>query len=223
MEMMATVLIIIQFVVYGSSITEKASGQLDFWPMLLGAVTAIAFVFWSKPLSAVFSNVQRMVYLVGVGGSLVFLGALGSFVVSQDAETVSEIAGRTWTIVVVIGVPSAICYLMHSYGSGAAEELAEQGFVAGLLPKGITDQEYRDSDFPEKDIIEPLRAKAVMAQPLVFLAVAGQVLEGLATCILIDTVPGLGEKHVVSQMVIDAGIWANELLGITHGLSLIHI
>ncbi len=218
MEMMATVLIIIQFVVYGSSITEKASGQLDFWPMLLGAVTAVAFVFWSKPLAAVFSNVQRMVYLVGVGGSLIFLGALGSFVVSQDTETVSEIAGRTWTIVIVIGIPSAICYLMHSYGRVAAEELAEQGFVAGLLPKGITDQQYRDSDFPEKDIIEPLRAKAVMAQPLVFLAVAGQVLDGLATWIGIDGFPGLGEKHVVSQMVIDAGIWVNELLGITHGM-----
>ena len=107
---------------------------------------------------------------------------------------------------------------MHSYGRGAAEELAEHGFVAGLLPKGITDQEYRDTDFPEKDIIEPLRAKAVMAQPLVFLAVAGQVLDGLATWIGIDGFPGLGEKHVVSQMVIDAGIWVNELLGITHGM-----
>ena len=44
----------------------------------------------------------------------------------------------------------------------------------------------------------------------------GQVMDGLATWIGIDGFPGLGEKHVVSQRVIDAGMWVNEKLGITH-------
>jgi uncharacterized membrane protein len=55
-----------------------------------------------------------------------------------------------------------------------------------------------------------------MAQPLVFLAVAGQLIDGIATWIGIDGFPGLSEKHVVSQRVIDGGLWVNEQLGIDH-------
>ncbi len=218
LETIASILILAQFVLYGSSITEKTAGSLEFWPMLLCTIIGIAFAFSSKSLSSYFSNVQRMVYLVGVGGSLVFLGALGSFVISQDSGNLEAIAGRVWTIVVVIGIPIVVCYLMFNFGSQAAQELADKGFVAGILPDGITDQQYRESNFPEKEIIEPLRAKAIMAQPLVFLAVAGQILDGLATWIGIDGFPGLGEKHVVSQMVIDGGLWINGELGITHGM-----
>ena len=87
-----------------------------------------------------------------------------------------------------------------------------------MLSPGFSDDDYRNSKYPDKEIIEPLRARAVMAQPIVFLAVAGQVMDGLATWIGIDGFPGLGEKHVVSQRVIDAGVWVNEKAGITHGL-----
>ena len=85
----------------------------------------------------------------------------------------------------------------------------------------MTDDEYRKAsveDFPDKGVIEPLRSRAIMAQPLVFLAVAGQILDGLATWIGIDGFPGLGEKHVASQGVIDAGLWVNEKMGIEHGM-----
>ena len=213
LEILATVLIILQFLVYGPSISEKVGDELQLWPMLLGATLGIAFTWQSRTFAEAFSNVQRMVYLVGVGGSLIFFGALASFAMENPPET-----DRLWPLVVVIGVPALFSYGMHHYGRPAAEELSRQGLVAGILPPGITDEQYRESDFPEKDIIEPLRSKAIMAQPLVFLAVAGQVMDGLATWIGIDGFPGLGEKHVLSQRVIDAGIWVNGKLGITHGL-----
>jgi uncharacterized membrane protein len=110
---------------------------------------------------------------------------------------------------------------MYSQGRSAVAELSRQGLVAGILPPGMSDDEYRKSsadDLPEKGIIEPLRSRAIMAQPLVFLAVAGQIMDGLATWIGIDGFPGLGEKHVASQRVIDAGLWVNEGLGIEHGM-----
>ncbi len=213
LEILATVLIISQFVVYGPSITEKAGDQLELWPMLLGAVLAISFCWSSRSFAGAFSNVQRMVYLVGVGGSLIFFGALASYAMENPPG-----AERAWPLVVVIGVPALLSFWMHRTGSPAVEELSRQGLAAGILPAGITDEEYRTSEFPEKDIIEPLRSRAIMAQPLVFLAVAGQVMDGLATWIGIDGFPGLGEKHVLSQRVIDAGVWANGKLGITHGL-----
>jgi len=215
LETLATGLILIQFVVYASSISGKA-GDLSLWPMLLGVIAAIAFALWSRELSGLFSNVQRMVYLTGVGGSLIFFGALASFTIDSPPA-----ADRIWPLVVVIGVPAVVCYWMYSQGRSAVAELSGQGLVAGILPPGMSDDEYRKSsadDLPEKGIIEPLRSRAIMAQPLVFLAVAGQVMDGLATWIGIDGFPGLGEKHVASQRVIDAGLWVNEKLGIEHGM-----
>ncbi len=215
LETLATGLILIQFVVYASSISGKA-GDLSLWPMLLGVIAAIAFSLWSRELSGLFSNVQRMVYLTGVGGSLIFFGALASFTIDSPPA-----ADRIWPLVVVIGVPAVVCYWMYSQGRSAVAELSGQGLVAGILPPGMSDDEYRKSsadDLPEKGIIEPLRSRAIMAQPLVFLAVAGQVMDGLATWIGIDGFPGLGEKHVASQRVIDAGLWVNEKLGIEHGM-----
>ncbi len=215
LETMATGLILIQFVVYASSISGK-EGDLSLWPMLLGVIAAMAFALWSRELSGLFSNVQRMVYLTGVGGSLIFFGALASFTIDSPPAT-----DRIWPLVVVIGVPAVVCYWMYSQGRSAVAELSRQGLVAGILPPGMSDDEYRKAsadDLPEKGIIEPLRSRAIMAQPLVFLAVAGQVMDGLATWIGIDGFPGLGEKHVASQRVIDAGLWVNEKLGIEHGM-----
>ena len=215
LETLASGLILIQFVVYASSISGKV-GDLSLWPMLLAVVAAIAFVMRSGELSGLFSNVQRMVYLTGVGGSLIFFGALASFAI--DSPPASD---RIWPLVVVTGVPAAISYWMYSNGRSAVAELSEQGLVAGILPPGMTDDQYRKSsveEIPEKGIIEPIRSRAIMAQPVVFLAVAGQILDGLATWIGIDGFPGLGEKHVASQRVIDAGLWVNEKLGIDHGM-----
>ena len=215
LETLAIGLILLQFAIYASSISGKV-GDLSLWPMILGVIASIAFVSWSRELSGLFSNVQRMVYLTGVGGSLIFFGALASFAIESPPPM-----DRTWPLVVVIGVPAVVCYWMYTQGSSAVAELSRQGLVAGILPTGMTDEEYRKStieDYPEKAIIEPLRARAIMAQPLVFLAVAGQILDGLATWIGIDGFPGLGEKHVASQGVIDVGLWTNEKLGIEHGM-----
>ncbi|GIT41666.1 MAG: hypothetical protein Ct9H300mP10_06760 [Methanobacteriota archaeon] len=91
---------------------------------------------------------------------------------------------------------------MHQTGLPAAEELAEHGFVAGILPPGMTEDEYNDLKSADKDLIEGLRNKAVMASPVVFLAVAGQLLDGLATGIGIEAF-GYYEKHVFSAAIIE--------------------
>ena len=122
-----------------------------------------------------------------------------------------------WPLVVVIVTPSIVAYQMYQYGREASEELSRHGLVAGILPPGMTDEDYSKlTDSEDKDLIEGLRTRATMAQPLVFLAVAGQLMDGIATWVGIDGFPGLSEKHVVSQKVIDAGLWLNGELGIEH-------
>ena len=95
-----------------------------------------------------------------------------------------------------------MAFVMYTQGKPAADELASRGFVAGILPPGLTEEEYNAMSSPDKDMIEELRLKASMAQPLIFLAVAGQLLDGLATWIGID-IFGYYEKHILSAGIID--------------------
>ena len=127
-----------------------------------------------------FTPIQRCVFLVGLGGSVALLGPILSFGISNPDQV------TLWPLAVVFGAPAGLVYQMHQTGRSAAEELAEHGFIAGILPPGITEDDYHILESPDKDLIESLRNKAVMASPVVSLAVAGQLLDGLATGIGIE-------------------------------------
>ena len=61
----------------------------------------------------------------------------------------------------------------------------------------MSESEYEDLVSDDKLIMEENRKKAVLAYPVVFLAVSGQVMDGLATWIGIDYF-GYEEKHLLS-------------------------
>ena len=90
---------------------------------------------------------------------------------------------------------------MYLYGKESAEILAINGMVSGILPIGMNEDQYLNSESPEKDMMEKLRSKAVFASPVVFLAVAGQILDGIATAIGLEYL-GYSEKHVLSDKII---------------------
>ena len=196
-ESLASVLIFSQLVIYGSSIHGNVGEEVVLAPMMLGAAMAIAFTRITRTSTTFFTPVQRMVYLVGTGGSLVFLGALASFAMVNPPPV-----DNLWPPFVVIGIPIALACAMHATGKSAAEELASHGLVVGILPPGVTEDDFLAMSSPDKDLIEERRLRASMAQPLIFLAVAGQLLDGLATWIGIDFF-GYNEKHVFSAAIID--------------------
>ena len=133
---------------------------------------------------------QRTVYFTGVGGSLVLFGGLASYMSWAPSNQLNF-----WPVVVVIGLPIAVAYLMIQQGRESSIQLASQGIVAGILPPGMTEEEYLASESAEKDLIESLRTKATMAYPVAFLPVVGQFLDGLATYIGIDFF-NYSEKHI---------------------------
>ena len=211
----ATVLILVQIGIYyssvhaGSVVSSEGFDNTAMLPCLLVALLLPTLI--SDRYLAGFTPIQRCVFLVGLGGSFALLGPILSFGISNPDQVI------LWPLAVVIGAPAVLGYQMHQTGLSAAEELAEHGFIAGILPPGITEDDYHNLESPDKDLIESLRNKAVMASPVVSLAVAGQLLDALATGIGIEAFP-YAEKHVVSQQVIEAGLWANEKLGIEHYL-----
>ena len=209
----ATILILTQIVIYYSSIqagTVASSEGFDNTAMLVCLLVALLLptLMSDKHLEG-FTLIQRCVFLVGLGGSIAFLGPLLSFGISNPDQV------TLWPLAVVIGAPAVLAYHMHQTGLPAAEELAEHGFVAGILPPGMTEDEYNDLKSADKDLIESLRNKAVMASPVVFLAVAGQLLDGLATGIGIEAF-GYYEKHVFSAEII-------EFFGSAYGFSVVKL
>ncbi len=197
----ASMLIIIsQFILYGASISGSdrvAQLDLDLTLMFVFSMLALAVPSLLEESASGFDHIQRTVYFSGVGGSVVLFGALASFMVTRDLEQLN-----LWPLAVVIGVPVILCMWMLEQGRESAAELAEHGIVAGVLPPGMTEDDYIASESKEKDLIEALRTKATMAYPVAFLPVAGQLLDGLATFIGIDFF-GYHEKHIVSAYVIE--------------------
>jgi hypothetical protein len=207
-QVLSTLLIIGQFAIFGLSISESdrvVRDGIDLWPFLLLSVVGMTAPIWLAQSAEKFDHVQRSVYFTGIGGSLVLFGAMVSYMLwvaglPEDHTDFESL--NLWPLAVVIGAPAVLIYAMVQHGQEAADELAAHGIIAGVLPPGMTEEQYLDSSSKEKDFVESLRSKAVMAYPVVFLPVAGQLLDGLATWIGIDYFLYI-EKHVVSAAVID--------------------
>lgn len=204
-----TILILTQVVIYYTSVEASgvtASSDFDSMPMLVCFIAALLLPSLTTKNSLFdFTILQRTVFLVGLGGCIALAGPLLAYGVSYPDGVV------IWPLFVVLGLPAALVYWMHNNGLPAANQLSEAGHIAGILPPGMTENEYEEWESEEKDLIESLRLKAVMASPVVSLAVAGQFLDGIATAIGISEF-GYTEKHVFSSEII-------ELFGSAYGFT----
>ena len=217
-ELLSSLLILLQFFIYVSSISnsDKVTNQeIDLSLLIIIGIIAIFVPQLLTKSLKIFTPIQRLVYSVGLGGSLIFIGALSAY-----ATHVSSDQLVFWPVMVVIGLPSLLAYYMYTIGSPAVEELSSNGLIAGVLPGSMTEEDYLALVSPEKDLIESLRKKAIGASPVVFLAVAGQLLDGLATWIGIDYF-NYKEKHVFSAWIIEQFDTAAGFVVIKLGLGLL--
>jgi len=198
LEFLCMMAIFSQFLIFGHSISVSEIGSdIDLRPFAVIGLSAILLPIFFRESTSEFSYIQKSVYLVGSGGVIVFFGALVSFASSLPSEDLTF-----WPLIIVIGVPLMICYIMFNLGIESSNKLSERGFVAGILPQGISETDYENLVSADKDFMESNRKKAVLAYPVVFLAVSGQVMDGLATWIGIDFF-GYDEKHILSARIIE--------------------
>ena len=200
---MCSLLILIQFIIFFSSISKSSAVlnyQIPLAPLvILGTISVFLPQIFDKSLEN-FTPIQRSAYLIGLGGTVIFLGALSAYVIHNPEDEL-----LLWPLI-IIPISALVAIFMYLYGKDASFELNKNGLVAGVLPKGMTENEYLELRSPDKDLIENLRWKAVMSYPIVFLAVSGQILDGLATFVGLEYL-GYSEKHVVSERIID---WSRE-------------
>ena len=210
-ESTATILIMTQVVIYYTSVEASgvaSSSDFNNIPMLVCFIAALLLPSVTRNHSLFhFTIVQRTVFLVGLGGCITLAGPLVAHGISfpDPLEIIPGVDTKgvtIWPLFVVLGLPALLVYWMHTNGLPAANQLSEAGHIAGILPPGMTENEYEEWESEEKDIIESLRLKAVMASPVVSLAVAGQFLDGIATAIGISEF-NYTEKHVFSSKIIE--------------------
>ena len=82
---------------------------------------------------------------------------------------------------------------MFSVRIESSRKLSQRGLLLEFS-EGISELDYQDLVSEDKTFVEENRNKAVLAYPVVFLSVSGQVMDGLATWIGIEYF-GYDEKH----------------------------
>ena len=111
-----------QFLIYGHSISvSEVGGEVDLTMFALIGISATFLPIFFRESTSEFTYVQRSVYLVGSGGVLVFFGALVSF-----ATTLPDDKLTLWPLVIVLGIPILICYVMFVSGIESSRILSER-------------------------------------------------------------------------------------------------
>jgi len=119
-----------------------------------------------------------------------------------------------WPAFVVLGLPAIVCYYLYRYGKDDARHMSLTDYQPGVLPNGITLKAWEDAgEKVAEHPVEQLSRKALLANPMVLAMVFGQLCDGFATMVGIDLF-GYGEKHPVSDAVIQFGIGIAESMGI---------
>jgi uncharacterized membrane protein len=141
------------------------------------------------------------------------------FMITPWAQESGKTSGDLtfWPVWVVLGLPGLICFILYRMGKEDARQLSLTGYTAGVLPGHVGIKQWEDeaekwADHP----VEFLSNKALLAHPMVLGMVFGQLCDGFATMVGIDMF-GYGEKHPVSNAVIQYGGTINDALGIDWG------
>jgi uncharacterized membrane protein len=141
------------------------------------------------------------------------------FILTPWAQESGRVSGdiTLWPVFVVLGLPGAVCFVLYRMGKDDAHQLKLTGHTAGVLPPDIGIKQWEaEREAWASHPVEFLSNKALLAHPMVLGMVFGQLCDGFATMVGIDLF-GYGEKHPVSNSVIQFGGSINDTLGVSWG------
>jgi len=193
--------------------------ESSFSIALVGLIAACVLMWFTITKTRGWEAITRGMLSFAVGAIVLGLGHWGQFMSTPWAQESGRVSNDVtlWPVFIVLGLPAVICWFMYRAGKEDAHKLKLTGYPAGVLPQGIGLKEWEDQ--PEKWASHPvefLSNKALLAHPMVLGMVFGQLADGFATMMGIDFF-GYGEKHPVSDAVIQFGGRINEMIGISWG------
>ena len=196
---------------------------LNLWPVAIFGFIGIIFVLISHVLMEKWTSIEQGIFQVGIGGCFVLYGCLHSYIrmmlkledagqfstlLMIDRSSISESGvvdifhpeALFWTLV----VPALVLIPVYLFiGLPNLRKLKNcEISIPGLLPPDLSLSDYENERTQLHDNMELLTWKAILASPIVLIAMYGQAVDGIATGIgLVEY--GYIEKHVFSSAVID--------------------
>ena len=185
-----------------------------------GLVVAVLVVWATMVWTRGWPAITRGMLGFANGAVVLGLGSLGPIHATPWAQESGNASGDItfWPAFIVLGIPcGGLCGAVSHGSRGRRATCASQVTAAGVLPAGISLKQWEDeakqwADHP----VEFLSNKALLAHPMVLGMVFGQLCDGFATMVGIDMF-GYGEKHPVSNAVIQYGGTINDALGLDWG------
>ena len=182
----------------------------------IGFPVALYVLFWVLVRCADWPALTRGLIAFGSATSILGLFHWFQFLASpwqQESGRVVE-SQPLWPAFIVLGLPAIVCYYLYRYGKDDARHMSLTDYEPGVLPGGITLKAWEEAGEKVADHpVEQLSRKALLANPMVLAMVFGQLCDGFATMVGIDLF-GYGEKHPVSDAVIQFGIGIADSMGI---------
>lgn len=167
-------------------------------PIIWSPLMGLALVIGLHPFLECCTAIEQGLIQVGIGGCFIQLaGWLSMYTEPLDGST-----APLWPMALVMLLPLAICILLWFLGRSAMAELHHMGLTPGLIPEGITLDDWDRQRSSTFERLETLTPRAMLAVPVVLVAMYGQMVDGLATWLGVDQF-GYSEKHVLSQKVIE--------------------
>ena len=177
---------------------------------------ALYVLFWVLIRCAEWPALTRGLIAFGSATSVLGLFHWFQFLASpwqQESGRIVE-SQPLWPALVVLGLPAIVCYYLYQYGKDDARHMSLTEYEPGVLPNGVTLKAWEEAgDKVSAHPVEQLSRKALLANPMVLAMVFGQLCDGFATMVGIDLF-GYGEKHPVSDAVIQFGVGIADSLGI---------
>ena len=193
--------------------------ETSFSIALVGLVVACLLMVVTMTRTRGWEAMTRGMFSFAVGAIVLGLGHWAQFMSTPWAQESGRVSSEVtlWPVWIVLGLPGLICWFMYRVGREDAHQLKLTGFTAGVIPQGFSLKDWEDD--PQRWASHPvefLSNKALLAHPMVLGMVFGQLADGFATMMGIDFF-GYGEKHPVSDAVIQFGGDINDTIGISWG------
>ncbi|MBT4070209.1 MAG: DUF63 family protein [Euryarchaeota archaeon] len=193
--------------------------QMGSQMVIIGLMASFTALYFILIKTRGWPALTRGMFSFAVAAIVMGLSHWGQFIITpwQQESGMNNSEITLWPILIVIGIPAIVCYWMYKKGIEDARLLKSTGFDAGVLPEGVSLKSWEFEEELVKDHpIERLSNNALLASPMVIAMVFGQLVDGFATMMGIDFF-GYGEKHPVSNGVIEIGGEVNQMLGISFG------
>ncbi len=199
---LAVILILFQIVLFMPQISQHwEQDQISFLisPLFLAPFGGLLLIIFLHPFLECCTAIEQGLIQVGIGGCFMHLSG---WLMLYTEPLNGRIPISLTPFALIVCGPLLLCILLWFSGQKARSELHHMGLEPGIVPVGISLDDWDRQHSSTWERMEALTPRAILGLPIILLAMYGQMIDGLATSVGLEYY-GYGEKHVLSQKVIE--------------------